>query len=177
MVKLEYFTQTDFKDLIEWSGDEAFLLQWSGPSFTYPLGEDQLQTYIEGANEPDRSDKFIYKAIDGSGASVGHISLGNIDRLNRSGRIGRVLVSPAGRGKGIGAEMMKGILQIGFQELKLHRISLGVFDFNVSAIQCYEKVGFQREGLLRHARRFKDDYWNLIEMSMLENEWEKGLTS
>jgi RimJ/RimL family protein N-acetyltransferase len=55
----------------------------------------------------------------------------------------------------------------------LHRISLGVFDFNERAIRCYEKVGFSREGLLRDARRFKDYYWNLIEMSMLEHEWRR----
>jgi RimJ/RimL family protein N-acetyltransferase len=175
MIRLDFFDRSDFKQLIEWSGDEAFLLQWAGPQFTYPLSEDQLENYLDGANDMSNSDKLIYKSIDVlTGTVVGHISLGGIDRENRSGRIGKVLVgSPSGRGKGIGQEMIKAILKIGFEELKLHRISLGVFDFNEAAIRCYEKTGFSREGLLRDARRYKNTFWNLIEMSILEDEWRR----
>lgn len=43
--------------------------------------------------------------------------------------------------------------------------------FNVSAIACYEKVGFIKEGLLRDSRKNDDEYWNLWEMSILEDEW------
>ena len=172
MIKLEFFARRDFQDLIQWSGDEAFLLQWAGPQFTYPLTEEQLEKYITASNGHLSSDKLIYKAVDDMGTTVGHVSIGNIDRYNRSGRVGKVLISPvAGRGKGIGTEMMKSVLKIGFEELNLHRISLGVFDFNIPAIRCYEKVGFKREGFIRHARRYKDEYWNLIEMSILEDEW------
>ena len=78
------------------------------------------------------------------------------------------------RGSGIGQQMIKAILKIGFEELGLHRISLGVFDFNEAAIRCYEKAGFTREGLLRDVRKPKDTYWNLIEMSILEDEWRKN---
>lgn len=67
--------------------------------------------------------------------------------------------------------MMKAILKVAFEELNLHRVSLGVFDFNVSAIACYEKAGFTKEGLLRDSRKNGDEYWNLWEMSILENEW------
>lgn len=108
-----------------------------------------------GANEPLKSNQFIYKAVDQqSGQTVGHISLGRIDRENLSGRIGKVLVvSSHTRGAGIGLQMINAVLKIGFAELKLHRISLGVFDFNHAAIRCYEKAGFIREGLLRDARK------------------------
>jgi RimJ/RimL family protein N-acetyltransferase len=175
MIKLVFFDRTDCKQLVEWSGDEAFLLQWAGPQFKYPLTEGQLDKYIEGSNNIQNSDKLIYKAIDTETESiVGHISIGGIDRENRSGRIGKVLVGgTTSRGNGIGQKMMNAVLKIGFEELELHRISLGVFDFNESAIICYEKVGFIREGLIRDARRFKDTYWNLIEMSILEDEWRK----
>jgi RimJ/RimL family protein N-acetyltransferase len=69
--------------------------------------------------------------------------------------------------------MIKEILKIAFDELQLHRVSLGVFDFNFSAIACYEKAGFIKEGLLRDSRKNGDEYWSLWEMSILENEWLK----
>jgi RimJ/RimL family protein N-acetyltransferase len=56
--------------------------------------------------------------------------------------------------------------------LKLHKVSLGVFDFNAPALATYKKVGFSIDGVLRDARKNGNDYWNLIEMSMLENEWK-----
>jgi RimJ/RimL family protein N-acetyltransferase len=67
--------------------------------------------------------------------------------------------------------LMEEILKVAFDELNLHRVSLGVFDFNLSAIACYEKAGFIKEGLLRDARKNDDEYWNLWEMSILEDEW------
>ncbi len=49
--------------------------------------------------------------------------------------------------------MMKAVLHVAFEELKLHRVTLGVYDFNTSAISCYEKIGFIKEGLLRESKK------------------------
>lgn len=38
----------------------------------------------------------------------------------------------------------------------VHRVSLGVHDFNALAQQVYEKCGFRLEGRLRHALRWQD---------------------
>lgn len=175
LIRLEYFTTKDIAQLIEWSGDEAFLLQWAGPQFQYPLTEEQLLTYMQGANDIQQSDKLIYRVVDSeTGDTIGHITLGAIDRYNRSARIGKVLIGgSSARGKGIGVQMITEALRIGFDELGLHRISLGVFDFNQSAIKCYERAGFTKEGLIRDARRHHNEYWSLWEMGILEQEWRE----
>ncbi|MFS0837212.1 GNAT family N-acetyltransferase [Paenibacillus sp. 1P03SA] len=175
MIRFAYFGKEDYNQLIEWSGDEAFLLQWAGPQFKYPLTALQLDAYMEGANDPERSERLIYKVIDSENdLPVGHISIGNIDRHNRSARIGKVLVGhTASRGRGTGQAMIREALRIGFGELRLHKMTLGVFDFNEAAIRCYEKEGFVKEGFIRDARRMGDAYWNLIEMGILENEWQE----
>ncbi|MEJ9152219.1 GNAT family protein [Bacillus smithii] len=172
MIELEYFERPDFNQLIRWIDSPEFLLQWGGPQFDYPLNESQLEKYIENANR-DTSDTLVYKVIHKeTGNVIGHISLGKIDRKNKSARIGKVLVGEKNlRGQGIGSLMVKELLKIAFEELKLHRVSLGVFDFNKSAIACYEKVGFKKEGLLRDCRKIGNDYWSLWEMSILEQEW------
>jgi RimJ/RimL family protein N-acetyltransferase len=172
MIELEYFERPDFNQLIRWIDSPEFLLQWGGPQFDYPLNENQLEKYIENANR-DTSDTLIYKVIHKeTGNVIGHVSLGKIDRKNKSARIGKVLVGEKNlRGQGIGSLMVKELLKIAFEELKLHRVSLGVFDFNESAIACYEKVGFKKEGLLRDCRKIGNDYWSLWEMSILEQEW------
>jgi RimJ/RimL family protein N-acetyltransferase len=174
MIELQYFTEADFDQLINWFDSKKEYIQWGGGGFGYPLTRDKLQSHIEDANN-EGCKKLIYKVVEAqSGKVIGHISLESIDRENRSARVCRVLVGDDSmRGKGTGEAMMKEILKVGFDKLNLHRVSLGVYDFNDSAIRCYEKAGFQKEGLKRDVQKYEDAYWSLWEMSILEDEWKK----
>lgn len=175
MVELRKFTREDFPSLIEWITSPALLYQWAGTIFSFPLTPRQLENYMREAEgrEPSR---LIYTVVDEvTKENIGHIELNSIDRKNRSACICRVLVGPERqRGRGIGQEMMRKILRVGFEDLDLHRIELNVFDFNQSAIACYEKAGFIREGLHRDVRRIGGEYWSLYRMSMLKDEWNKN---
>jgi len=172
MIRLEYFTPEDFKQLIEWISDETILMNWSGALFSFPLTRSSMEWYIEDVNDIKTSEAFIYKAVDiTTGKTVGHISLGGISKKNKAGRISRVLVAPEYQGKGYCRQMVSAVLKIGFEELQLHRICLGVYDFNTAAISCYQKAGLVIEGTNRDCLLFKDEWWSLVEMSMLEEEW------
>ena len=100
-----------------------------------PFRRTAIRKYIESANT------LAFKVVDEETSDViGHISLGQIDNINKSARIGKVLVGNTKmRGRSIGKHMMKAVLHIAFDELKLHRVTLGVYDFNTSSISCYEK--------------------------------------
>ena len=172
MLQLQPFERSDFEQLITWVNSEALMINWAGSLFTYPLTQKSLDWYIENVNDLEKSDVFIYKATDSiTGTSIGHISLGSISRKNRSGRITRVLVGDTVRGKGCCQGMVNAILKIGFDDLKLHRISLGAYTINPSAINCYKKCGFVIEGITRDVLWFKNEWWSLMEMSILEDEW------
>ena len=173
MITLEPFTEADFDQLIAWIDNPRLLKEWSGAMFSFPLTEDSLRWYIEDTNDLQHSDAFVYKAVETkTGDTVGHISLGSLSQHNRSGRISRVLIGhTASRGRGYCQQMIKAILAIGFEQLKLHVITLGVYDFNTSAIQCYKRAGMHHDGTLRHAVRYGEEYWSSAEMSMLEEEW------
>ncbi|HEX2960174.1 MAG TPA: GNAT family protein [Ignavibacteriales bacterium] len=174
MIELRQFTREDFHQLIDWVTSPSLLYQWAGTIFTFPLTTSQLENYILEAEKPGPP-RLIFTVEDAlTKKSLGHIELNSIDRKNRSACICRVLVGPENfRGKGIGQEMMRKILEVGFKELNLHRIELNVFDFNTSAIACYEKSGFVREGFHRDVRRVGNEYWSLYRMSILKDEWEK----
>lgn len=173
MIQLEYFTPDDFAQLISWIQDPDLLLNWSGALFSFPLTEAKLEWYLEGTNNPPESDALVYKAVETrTGEVVGHISLGGISYKNHSARISRVLVgNTTARGRGVCQGMIKAVLKIGFEDLGLHRIDLGVYDFNTAAIRCYKKCGLHQDGLMRDVLRHGDEYWSLVEMSMLEHEW------
>lgn len=171
-ITLQTFGREDFQRLIHWIGSPEFLLQWAGPIFQFPLDAPQLERYLAPTEEALPS-RRIFKAV-ANGEVVGHIELDAIDRRNRSARMSRVLITDAWRGRGAGRAMVQALLELGFDDLGLHRIDLVVFDFNVAAIACYENAGFVREGHIRDARRMGDGYWSLYLMSILEDEWRKG---
>ena len=175
MVVLEPFTEADFDRLIGWIPSSEFLLQWAGPDFEYPLTRERLSEHLTDA-QGDLPSKLIYKVVDSEdGTVIGYIELAAIDRCNGSARVCRVLVGdPAYRGRGVGTVMMEKIVEIGFCRLDLHRIELAVFDFNTSAIRCYEKVGFVKEGHLRECRKADDGYWSFYIMAILRREWESS---
>jgi RimJ/RimL family protein N-acetyltransferase len=178
MVRLAYFTPADYQQLIDWIHDEHILTNWAGSLFRFPLNPSKLDWYLENSNDPETSDVLIYKAIDTSSQKViGHISLGSINRGDRSARITRVLVgNTAERGKGYCQGMIKALLAIAFNDLKLHRVSLGVYSFNEAALKCYQKAGFMVEGTMRDVKLFEGKYWSLIEMGILEDEWREKNT-
>ena len=63
------------------------------------------------------------------------------------------------RGRSIGKHMMKAVLQIAFEELKLHRVTLGVYDFNSLAISLRKNRFCKR----RFIKRVKKSRRNVLE--------------
>jgi RimJ/RimL family protein N-acetyltransferase len=173
MIRLEYFEEKDFEQLMNWINSEELMINWAGSLFSFPLSQRAMAWYIRNTNDLDKADALVYKVIDEqTGEAVGHISLGGISRKNKSARISRVLVgSTAHKGKGLCKHMIRAVCKIGFEELGLHRISLGVYSFNESAIKCYQSSGFSIEGVSRDSLLHNGEFWSLVEMSILENEW------
>ena len=171
-ITLKPFGRSDFSRLIAWVKSPAFLLQWAGPIFNYPLDNVQLEKYINGSEENFFKRKIFKVIRTDTNEVVGHIELNDIDEKNKSAALCRVLIGkPSLRGKGIGTQMVTRLLTIGFDHSGLHRIDLVVFDFNMAAINCYKRAGFTIEGHLRDARRLGDQYWSLYQMSILAPEW------
>ena len=104
---------------------------------------------------------------------IGHIELGLINKPNGTASICRVFLDHEWRGRGICKEMVRRVLEIGFEQLNLRRIDLRVYAFNQAAVSCYEHAGLVREGVLRKALRVGDQFWDTVNMAILKEEWEK----
>ena len=171
---LAEFTDADIDRLVGWIDSPELLGLWAGSAFVFPFTRDQMELHLA-----DRGDRHVFKVLrPDSGEPIGHVELGAINHTHRSARIGRVFVAPEHRGRGYGAQLMQEVLEIAFGRLHLHRVDLSVFTFNSSAIACYERVGFRREGLRREVYRGPAGFWSEMVMSMLAPEWQPraGLT-
>ena len=130
-----------------------------------------LLKYFLNDVKKDNFKIFAYKILlSEADEMVGTVELREIDENNKIGRVCRLLVGEElVRGKGIGTLALKEILRIGFEDLELEKITLGVFDFNLGAIKCYENAGFIREKIIENARKATNGYWNLWEIAIEKN--------
>ncbi len=74
-------------------------------------------------------------------------------------------------GKGYGTDAMRSIVQYGFVELNLRRITLGLHSYNPRALKSYEKVGFKMEGKMRGEGLRDGQRYDGFYMGILREEW------
>jgi RimJ/RimL family protein N-acetyltransferase len=181
MIKLEPMQKEDFKKLIEWNEGKSadFLLQWSGPFYKFPLTQQQFESYFDNYISKEKGKLFVFKiTYVQTNEMIGTIELDIKDIENKTARVARFLIGEEPlRGNGIGRKVLKEVVRFGFEELNLNKITLGVFDFNKSAIRCYESVGFKIEELKENYREAEDGWWNLYDMGITREQWINTIAS
>lgn len=151
-----------------WNRDSDYIrLLDIGPSYLYP--NKQIQDWIEESGEGQSNFVIATLAED---KRIGSVGLEDFDWTSRSAWVGIGIGDPEYRGKGYGTEAMQLVLRYAFTELNLHRVNLGVFDFNKRAIRSYEKCGFKYEGTEREFIYKDDQRWDVFNMGILHSEWE-----
>ncbi len=78
---------------------------------------------------------------------------------------------PEHRRKGIMTEAMTAVLKFGFERMHLHRAEVRVDPANTPSIRLIEKLGFQREGVLRESTAFRGRFIDDAVYSLLDREW------
>ncbi|MBM3123513.1 MAG: GNAT family N-acetyltransferase [Chloroflexi bacterium] len=73
--------------------------------------------------------------------------------------------------KGYGTDAAQLVLQYGFVELNLRRITLGLHSYNDRAFRSYEKAGFRMEGRMRGEGLRGGVRFDGLYMGILREEW------
>lgn len=69
-------------------------------------------------------------------------------------------LDPARHGQGLGSDAARTLCRHLLQHEGFHRLTIDPAADNVAAIRCYEKVGFQRVGVMRRYERALDGSWH-----------------
>ncbi len=94
--------------------------------------------------------KYVYLGIErtSDGKLIGECSLFNLVPQCRRAEVGYTLAQQAW-GNGYISEALVALLEFGFARLDLNRVEADVDPRNVASAKTLEKLGFQKEGLLR----------------------------
>jgi RimJ/RimL family protein N-acetyltransferase len=129
--------------------DDAEIAHWI-PLIPHPYTEADAIEFLSG----DVAAAEVRLAITLDGALVGGIGMG-VNSHDYRGTIGYWVARDA-RGRGVCTRAVRLLVRHGLDELALQRIDLITDPDNVASQRVAEKVGFQREGVMRAHLRHPD---------------------
>ena len=162
-VYLRLMTYDDTDLIVKWRNTDSvrknFIYQ---ALFTRESHENWIRTKVETG---DVVQMIICEA--GTDKPVGSVYVRDIDHIHHKAEYGIFIGEETARGKGYGTATAKLMIRYCFEELKLHRLFLRVYADNIQAIRSYEKVGFEREALLRDDVCIEGQYRDIVLMGIL----------
>ncbi len=156
----------------------AILSMYSDPEVTrywssLPWTElARAQEYIEQAARDVAAGTAVRLGIvaEGSDVCVGQATLFHFDVANRRCEIGYAL-HRSYWGRGYIGEALRALLDFGFGPLGLHRVEADIDPRNGASLRAVERLGFQREGLLRERWLIGGEACDTALYGLLERDW------
>ena len=168
-VRLRPVKPQDLKRFAEWLQD-AEVRRWLAALDEAPTLEEEIEWYEDTRANPDN---VLWAIETMEGRLIGTCELRVTPRAARA-ELGIAIQDKSQWNMGFGTDVVKLVLEYGFEDLELNRIELTTDEDNVRGRRCYEKCGFMEEGLLRQHRRVEGRFGNTVFMSVLREEWERS---
>ena len=150
------YEKNDARVIVPWLSDKTTFCRWSQGKYSeFPVKEKDMIEYYEAFEGDNKT--FPITACD-NGKIVGHMLLKLIDEEKKVVRFGCIIVDASKRGKGYGTKMLNSAIEYAFKTLNANEITIGVFEDNVPARKCYEKLGFSNTGEFNYITMLGDTY-------------------
>jgi RimJ/RimL family protein N-acetyltransferase len=127
------------------------------------------RSFLSFIEEPPR-DLLVF-GIEASGQLVGRIDLALIDRQNQHAMLGLFLGDKGAWGRGIATAATRIMLDYAFTVENLARVYAHVYPFNARAQRLMERVGMQKEGVLRAHEVHHGARRDLVVFGILKEEF------
>jgi len=126
---------------------------------------DSSASWVEG-----RAFDFAIRTPEAPDHHVGNVSVWHTSRRERAAEIGYWIRTDE-TANGVATEAACRVLQVAFEELHLHRVTLRIAVGNEPSERIAQKLGFTREGLLRQEVLVKGEWLDHTLHGILEEEY------
>ena len=106
----------------------------------------------------------------GDAQPVGFVRLFDVHLVERFAFLETAIVNPRSLRAGWGIEASRLALSWAMDALEIRRVEAKVFAYNVISINALRRNGFQQEGVLREAKTYGGQRWDILVFSILESE-------
>jgi ribosomal-protein-alanine N-acetyltransferase len=174
-IRLRGIREDDIDDLfILFSNPDVIRYLSRGAMTDRQEAVDYAKNILEGFIKRDLLNWIV--ADLASDRMIGTTSLYEINTQHARAGLGYVLM-PEFWGQGLASEAATLAISFGFLELGLHRIEADTEPNNWRSNKVLERLGFQREGLLRERFNHPDGIQDSLIFGLLKNEWLAYLTN
>ncbi|HEY5638739.1 MAG TPA: GNAT family protein [Dehalococcoidia bacterium] len=169
LVRLRAVEPEDAENAFRWMNDREVTRNLMA---RYPFSLESEREWVKGAGKPLDFGNVRLAVETKEGVHIGHCGLHNGSAESRHAELGIMLGEKDYWGRGFGTDTMLTLLRFAFEQMNLHKVSLGVFEFNERGLAMYTKLGFVEEGRFREDLFQDGRYWDLVRMSILRREYE-----
>lgn len=168
-IRLRGIREGDIDGLYSLFSDPKVMRYWSrGPMTDRQEAVDYANTILDGFVKRNLLNWIVADAA--SDAMIGTTTLYEINPQHGRAGLGYALM-PAYWGKGLAQEAATLAISYGFLELGLHRIEADTEPNNQRSNNVLDRLGFQREGLLRERFFHPDGIQDSLVFGLLKSEW------
>ncbi len=131
--------------------------------------EHRLKEFLENV---ENNSHLLFWAIHikSGNKHIGNIKIDPINRYHGYGEYGIMMGDKNEWGKGYAKEASKRVIDYCFETENLRKITLGVVEENVGAVNLYKKLGFEIEGVYKKHGFYNNHYCNLLRMAFFNSE-------
>ena len=168
---LRPYKSCDAKTIEKWLQDKDVFLKWGGLLIgEYPINAAMIDSKYRSENGGCEEEDNFYPWVfcDDENRVVGQFIMRYMEGNHKCIRFGWVVVDDTIRGKGYGYQMLQAGLRYAFEFLEADKVTLGVFEQNDPAHNCYKRVGFH------DVKVAPGEPWNVIEMEITKEEFRKN---
>jgi [ribosomal protein S5]-alanine N-acetyltransferase len=160
---------SDADSLFAVFSDPTVMRYWGTPPWSEVT---QAQELIGNDVEDMLAGKIVSLGIEllSSSQLIGTCTLFRLMRECKRAEIGFGMASSFW-GNGYMHEALQTLLAFGFHEIGLNRIEADVDPRNLASIKCLERLGFQKEGLLRERWIVKGEVSDSYFYGLLHSDW------
>ena len=151
--------------------NRSYLRQWL-PEWDVQKSLDDCKRVIKSSLEQLAANGGFTLGIWWQGRLAGIVGAGTIDWENHSTQLGYWL-GESFQGKGLMTGACRTLVEYLFSELKLHRIEIRCATSNPRSCAVPKRLGFSKEGELRHAQAFDDTFHDLEVYGLLAEDWNR----
>ncbi|HHE39386.1 MAG TPA: N-acetyltransferase [Candidatus Cloacimonetes bacterium] len=165
-ILLQPFKKEDLEKIVEWRNDPKVNKYLANRNKTLP-------EVIEWFEKSFKKQNDLIFGIFISNQLIGYCEIESIDKNHKKCEMGIIIGEQNYWGKGIAEYIIKKLLKIVFEDLKLHRCLAVIDKGNIASSKCFRAAGFKYEGKLRDATIVDEKYCDLLLYSVLEDEYNK----
>jgi RimJ/RimL family protein N-acetyltransferase len=172
---LREFITDDWPALLAYQRDPRYLRLYPWTERTVAEVQALVQMFVDQRSEQPRRKFQLAITFPDGGQVIGNCGIRRKPENDWEADIGYEL-APEYWGRGYATEAALAIVDFGFRELGLHRVSSWCIADNAASARVLERVGLRPEGRLRENEYFKGRWWDTLLYGLLESEWRTSAT-